>query len=247
MQKGILITEKLNLIKKEDSFLVDNYIDLIFIRLEARMSLQMEVDTDLKEINNSNDIFTVIKKRHSVRSYTKKMVSEGLIKMLIELATRAPSSMNRQPWGFIIVSNSQLLEKISLKSKAHFLNSLDKNEHKIGELKPLLENEEFNIFYNAPVLIIICAREDENISMKEETSPEADCFLAGENLMLAAIGMGLGTCPIGLSLPVLRTNEIRTTLDIPKGYLPVLPIVVGYPSDNESYVERQRPLIKWIH
>lgn len=211
------------------------------------MSLEAEIESSYKEADNSNDIFSVIKKRHAVRSYTNKMVSEGLIKVLIDLATRAPSSMNRQPWCFVVVSNSQLLEQISRKSKTYFLNSLNQNEHKVDELKPLLENQDFNIFYNAPVLVIICARDDGEALRKEETSTEADCFLAGENLMLAAIGMGLGTCPIGLSLPILRTQEVKARLEIPDGYLPVLPIVVGYPFESDVFVERQRPLIKWIH
>jgi nitroreductase len=99
---------------------------------------------------------------------------------------------------------------------------------------------DFNIFYNASTLILVCAN-------KDEASREADCYLACENLMLAAYGMGLGTCPIGLAWEALRTDEMKRKLGIPKCYTPVLPIIVGYPAAEPPPTLRNPPqVLSWI-
>ncbi|MGZ6465558.1 MAG: nitroreductase family protein, partial [Bdellovibrionota bacterium] len=55
-----------------------------------------------------------------------------------------------------------------------------------------------------------------------------DCYLAGQNLMLAAQAMGLATCPIGFARDILQTRSFREELKMPNDYWPVLPIIVGY-------------------
>jgi hypothetical protein len=45
----------------------------------------------------------------------------------------------------------------------------------------------------------------------------ADCWLAPENLMLAACAKGLGACVIGLAVSALSTPEWKAELKIPDG------------------------------
>ena len=50
----------------------------------------------------------VINGRKSTRGFLKKPVSKEVLKEVIELAVRAPSSMNTQPWHFHIVTGDVL-------------------------------------------------------------------------------------------------------------------------------------------
>jgi len=50
----------------------------------------------------------VIKGRRSIRGYKREPVPKSVIREVIELAMRAPSSMNTQPWNFYIVTGEPL-------------------------------------------------------------------------------------------------------------------------------------------
>jgi nitroreductase len=71
----------------------------------------------------------------------------------------------------------------------------------------------------------------------------ADCWLAAENLMLAAYGLGLGTCCIGFAVPVLNTPEVKTELGIPPEASAVAPIIVGVAREKPVPVSRKPPEI----
>ncbi|MGZ3790378.1 MAG: nitroreductase family protein [Bacteriovorax sp.] len=210
------------------------------------MSEQFEVETPSESRFNVIDenIFSVIRNRRATRSYSSKQVSEEIVRSLIDFSIQAPSAINLQPWSFVIVQNPVLLKEISdlakkkLSSGPIFTNNSGKHEFQF------LSDPDFNIFYDASTLIIICAKTTD-MGFGDYNS-EPDCFLAGENLMLAATGMGLGTCPIGLATEVLREPELRKRLGTPADFTPVLPIIVGYPSSSTPHVDRNPPIIKWV-
>ena len=103
-------------------------------------------------MNLNNAIY----ERRSVRSYRPDPISETTIRQLIDGAIQAPSAINRQPWGFTVVRSQQLLDQISQASKAHLLAAAPPG----GISEPLLSHlrdPQFQIFYRAPVLIVISA------------------------------------------------------------------------------------------
>ena len=103
----------------------------------------------------------------------------------------------------------------------------------------LLSDPKFDIFYHAPVLIVISTVADSPWAVE-------DCSLAAENLMLVARALGLGTCWIGFAQAWLRTPEGRAALTMPAGYVPVAPIIVGHPKSLPAPVSRKQPEIRWI-
>ena len=50
----------------------------------------------------------VIKTRRSIRGYLDKPVPKELIREILEIAMRAPTSMNSQPWNFYVVAGDVL-------------------------------------------------------------------------------------------------------------------------------------------
>ena len=64
--------------------------------------------------------------------------------------------------------------------------------------------------------------------------------------MLAARGVGLGTCWIGFAQGWLGTSEGKALLELPATYLPIAPIIVGHPKTVPPPVPRKEPEIRWI-
>ena len=162
----------------------------------------------------------VIYGRRAVREFTSEPVDEGLLRQLIDAAIQAPSAVNQQPWLFTIVRNKELLARISNEAKAHMLRTSPAalaSHHFLH----ILNDPKFNIFYGAPVLIVISAA----------ASPWAigDCALAAENLMLAAHAVGLGTCWIGFAKGWLETPEGKSALKLPETTFRLPPLLSGIP------------------
>ena len=61
---------------------------------------------------------SLLEERRSIRKFKSKPVEQDKIDILIEAALRSPSSMGKNPWSFIVVTDQQLLEKLSI-AKQH--------------------------------------------------------------------------------------------------------------------------------
>ena len=178
--------------------------------------------------------------RRAVRHYLPKAVNDIQVKNLIDAAIHAPSAMNRQPWAFVIVQRPTTLKRISDAAKIKIMNAPLELHNTERRHTPFVDPT-FDIFYGAPTLIVICAKEEHGMSAL------GDCYLAAQNLMLEAYEMGLATCPIGLAQDVLCEDTWKDELLIPQGYAPVLPIIVGYPGSEMPTTQRAVPKIfSWL-
>jgi nitroreductase len=182
------------------------------------------------------DINEAIAGRRAVRAYTAQAVDEESIHRLIDAAIEAPSAINQQPWTFTVVRDQGLLDRISREAKAQMLaTGAAGPDHHRG----MLEDPAFHIFYHAPALILISGAQDGPWIVE-------DCSLAAENLMLAAYGMGLGSCWIGFAQGYLNTPEGKAVLGLSAATRPVAPIIVGHPQGAAPPVARRTPQIHWL-
>lgn len=184
------------------------------------------------------NIDQAISGRHSTREYTAQAVDEEVIVRLIGAATLAPSAMNQQPWRFTVVRDQALLDRISREAKACMLKTLAPGSQS-ERFHALLDDEHFQIFYHAPVLILISADAPGQWGVE-------DCALAAQNLMLSACAEGLGTCWIGFAQRYLNTQQGKQMLNLPQAWVPVAPIIVGHPKAAPAAVAHQAPEIRWI-
>lgn len=184
------------------------------------------------------DILEAIHGRRAVRDFEDQDVDPETLRAVIEAATWAPSGMNRQPWCFYVVEGRQALARFSWKAKAAVMAQAGSHPELSGAMGKL-EEPGFNIFYNAPALVVVCATEPDDMALK-------DCCLASQTLMLAAHAMGLGSCWIGFSDAWLNTPEGKADLGIPEGLRPVAPIIVGYPKTLAPAGTRRAPDIRFV-
>lgn len=183
------------------------------------------------------DLKEAIYGRRAVREYNAEPVDENVLRQLIDAAIQAPSAVNQQPWLFSVVRDKALLARISTEAKAHMLRTpiVAASPHFLT----MLRNPEYDIFYHAPVLIVIS-------TVAESPWAVEDCSLAAENMMLAACAAGLGTCWIGFAQAWLGTAAGKTALKLSSASLPVAPIIVGHPKTAPAPVVRKAPKIDWI-
>ena len=150
---------------------------------------------------------------------------------------RAPTAMHEEPWAFVVVQNRQILKQLSDRAKPIFIEEMrHRNAQGVRHSFEHFARNDFDIFHGANTLLIICAK---------PLSPfvVADCWLAAENLMLAACDMGLGSCVIGSAVSVLNIHMVKTELGIPAEYTVIAPIVVGVPLVETAATSRKEPLV----
>ena len=184
------------------------------------------------------NISEAIAGRRAVRDYRSQIVDEGIIRGLIDAAVQAPSAVNQQPWTFTVVRDQGVLDRISQDAKAHMLATMPASPHS-AHFRSLLGDPAFHIFYHAPALILISATAQGPWIVE-------DCALAAENLMLAAYGAGLGSCWIGFAQSFLGTDRGKDAIGLPAAWVPVAPIIVGYPTAAPPPVPRRAPEIRWV-
>ena len=152
----------------------------------------------------------LIQNRRSIRKYKDKGVEAETIDLLVEALLRAPTSMGKNSWDFVVVTDPSLLEKLS-RSKPHGATFLK----------------------NAPLGIVVCA--DAQISdVWIENSAIASIYIH-----LAATSLNLGSCWIQIRErrhDDTRSAEayVADVLDLP-AHLRVLSIIaIGYPDESKA-------------
>ncbi|MCI5146378.1 MAG: hypothetical protein D3923_12825 [Candidatus Electrothrix sp. AR3] len=99
----------------------------------------------------------------------------------------------------------------------------------------MLQNESFNVFYNAPCLVMI-------LGPSHLKNLFVDCALAAGYFMMVASSRGLGTCWVNLGTEIHDPEMIRD-LAIPDNCTIVAPIILGYPETIPPVPKRNEPKI----
>jgi len=213
------------------------------------------------------DLIEAIKQRRSTRAFLEKGVSRKTLEDLIYLATQAPSAINLQPWELTVVSGeekkrlSRLLVKRMKERKISCapgakrpLQSafMERQRGLLNTIAPhLSENSVFQEFinegscnfYGAPTAVII------SIDQVFSSARLTDIGVLVGYLVLAAHGLGLSTCPIGLITAF--DDDIKEELSLKEDKQVVIGVAVGYgdpdASINSSRSERVplEDVVKW--
>lgn len=191
------------------------------------------------------DALHVIYARRAVRAYREQQPSAAALRELLDAAVQAPTAMHLEPWGFVVIQDRSRLKRYSDRAKAILLDptrvvgwgsTASPHREHLG----LLDDPGFNIFYDAGTLIVVCRR-------TAGAFADADCWLAAENLMLAATAKGLATCCIGFAVGVLNAADVKRELAIPEQGAAVAPIIVGYAREAAAPVPRSAPqILSWV-
>ncbi len=197
------------------------------------------------------DIIEAIKSRKSIRGYKSDPVPRNIIEEILEIASRAPSSMNIQPWEFTVIAGEALdklrkanIEKLSAGEtpgmdvqRGGYQGVYRERQVALGiQLFQLMdiarEDKEkrmewtmkgFRLF-DAPAAIIISS--DESLG----EGAQFDLGAVTQTISLAALSYGLGTCIMGQG--IMFPKVVREITGIPESKAMSICITIGYP-DND--------------
>jgi nitroreductase len=182
------------------------------------------------------DYLELLKKRRAVRDYEEREVPLDILMQIINESCLAPSSSHRQPWHFIVITNKDVIRRLSDESKRNLLHDLERNPASpSSNYEAVLRDKDFNVFYNAPCLVFIAGP-------KELLSIQVDCALAASYFMFSACARGLATCWIGLGR-FIKNKELLDLIGMPESDLIVAPIIIGYPKEIPQAPDRMGPQI----
>lgn len=185
------------------------------------------------------DYKELLQQRRSVRDYEDKKVPNDILQEILQDTCIAPSACNRQPWKFVVVQDKKLMQRISAESKKNLLNEAlkDPMSH-LQRFKERFEDPNYNVFYNAPCLVMIVGEKNNHWFVH-------DCTLAACYFMFAATARKLGTCWIGLGADI-RDPELRAELGLAPEHEIIAPLILGYPKKILSNITRKEPeILHW--
>ena len=179
-------------------------------------------------------------RRRAVRDYAPQKIDQSVVRILLDAAVHAPTAVHEEPWAFAIVQDRNTLKRLSDDVKELLASGADSIHALLGRhALDRFTNPEFNAFYNAGTLVVIYGKPLGPFVV-------ADCWLAAENLMLAACANGLGTCPIGLAVAALNTPQWKKELGVPAELTAIAPIIVGLPAGEAPPIPRKPPeILSW--
>jgi nitroreductase len=194
----------------------------------------------LELVDDPMGIIDAIYKRRTIRNYAPDVVDEHTVHALLYAAIQAPTAMHEEPWAFAVIQDKKLLNQLSEDAKELvWEEAKGSDSHLAKHSIKMVSNPEFNIFYNATTLIVIYGKPMGSFVV-------ADCWLAAQNLMLAACAAGLGSCVIGFAVSALNTPEWKKELGVPLEYTAYAPIIIGKPAGETPTSPRKPPdVIAW--
>jgi len=215
-----------------------------------------------------NPVEKVIVERRSIRSFKKQPVADNLIRRILEAGRFAPTAGNAQPWKFVVIKDQALIaemEKETIKFSKLLMWFVDYNRNIFrriflapytklmtrlmpNKLHPIPFNllqqiaaEKTPVYHNAPVMILLM------IDKRGVGNPVLDAGICGQNMVLAAHSLGLGTCWIGMITVLMMNPFWRKKLGVAYPYELTDCLVLGWPKgDYDGEVEREVQLVEWI-
>lgn len=180
-------------------------------------------------MSEKNIVVETIMARRSIRKYKDQPVEREKLQQIVECGINAPSGMNKQPWQVRVVDNAEYINGITEAFK---------------QANPkMAEDPNFkNMFRNAPAVIFIASPKD--------GSGQLDCGLLGENIILAAQSLSLGTCCLGGPIAFMKKDASAKPyvekLNISADYELLYAIAVGYPDEAPDAKPRDAEKVQFI-
>ena len=184
--------------------------------------------------------YKLVEARKSIRKFKKDLPPKETLDRILSAATHAPSGKNRQNWKFFVVTGAKRDSylKYSQKSWLGIKDILQKT------LKPSLYDFTERFFFtlgDAPVIIFAYSH---NTTEEKYLTSVGSVYMAVENINLACIAEGLGSCTMGAPLEIKKEVDkflgVTDLEEYKNGELELLcAVVLGYPDHEPPKAPRQ--------
>ena len=187
-------------------------------------------NTDI--IKKSKEFYKSIKKRRSVREFSKNNIDIEVIKNAILAAGTAPSGANLQPWHFVIIKNIEIKKKIRLAAEEEerkFYKTKAPKEW-LKALEPLGTDQNKEFLEIAPYLIAIFEKKYSIKEMKKiKNYYVRESVGIATGILISCLHLS-GLCM--LTHTPSPMNFLNKILKRPNTEKPFVLLVVGFPEKN---------------
>ena len=177
-----------------------------------------------------NPVIETIMARRSIRKYKPEAVERDKMETILNCGIHAPNGMNKQSWEVRVVDNQDFINELTEIFKKENPKAAERAGFK-------------NMFNNAPTVVFIANDPAYDMS-------QIDCGLLGENMILSAWSMGIGSCclasPTRFMADTPEAAEYLKRLELPEGYKLLYCIAFGYPDEAPAAKPRDAAKVKYI-
>lgn len=158
----------------------------------------------------TKDVFDAMRDSTSVRSFTNETIPDPTLSRLLEAACWAPSAGNLQPWFFYVVRNNKVKQEIA---------------------KACFNQEQINA---APAIVVVMADPAKSNEKYGERGAQLYCLqdtaAAIQNMLLAADGLGIGSCWVG----AFDEPQVQQIVEAPPRLRAVAIICLGFSKESPN-------------
>ena len=203
-------------------------VSLLALCVTALLAVWMVTESQKK-----SGVIEAIEARRSIRVYKDTPVEREKLQTIAECGVKAPSARNLQEWEVRIVDSKEWIDACT----ATYLKAIEGTDKANYMLTPGFKN----IFRNATAVIFVAA--------PEGLFSGVNVGMLGENMMLAATELGLGTCCLGsvqMTFAEPTMEEYLSLLGFSEGYKLSYALAVGYPDESPEAKPRDMEKIKFV-
>ncbi|MDE6695710.1 MAG: nitroreductase family protein [Muribaculaceae bacterium] len=177
----------------------------------------MNINNNSENLAINNNAYQNILTRTSIRNFSNKPIKDELKSALLHAGMSAPSGVNKQPWEFILIDNTEILKQLA-------------------ETLPYAKMTAL-----APMAIVVCGNSERFLEGDDSTLWVQDVSAASENILLAAHALGLGAVWTCLYPHPDRMESTSRILHLPNSIVPFNLIPIGYPSKTHAPINKWHP------
>ena len=169
----------------------------------------------------------LIMSRRSIRKWQDRTISRDTLDIIMKHGINAPNGRGTQSYEVRVIDNPALLQEMS---------------EAVGR-RQTAGTPFSNIFVNAPCVVFIASYEGYDLS-------QVDCGLLGENIILSAWSMGIGSCCLGSPVRTLIGSDAAAPyidrLGFSEGYNLLYCIALGYLDEAPAAKPRKEDKVRYV-
>jgi F420 biosynthesis protein FbiB-like protein len=184
-----------------------------------------------------------LRTRRSIRRFKPEAVPDSVIQSILSTAAYAPSAHNRQPWRFVVVTDSSVKTQLADAMAEDFERDLRRDGVPPEKIQAQIKRSKERIG-TAPLVILLCLDMSEMDSYPDPKRQRSERIMAmqsvaaaGLQLLLAAHAEGLGG--VWVCSPLFAQETIQKTLNVSESWEPQGMFFIGYADENREARERK--------
>ena len=187
----------------------------------------------------------LVRTRRSIRRYEARPVPDEVLHRILEASTWAPSAHNRQPWRFVVLTETREREALARRMGELLRAARTADGDDPADIEGDVSRSYSRIAGASAAVVVFMTLEDMDSypdvrrSRAEELMAVQGVAMAMQNLLIAAHAEGLGAC--WMCAPLFCQEEVGAALGVSSHWQAQGLITLGYPASKGKPASR-RPL-----